>query len=267
MRLRRTTKENLSRDRKVVGEPWAGVYRGYFSDGKVTQKFIIASEPLLEILPQEPEVLYLCSGNGFLGERLVEDLKRKGLKPKHTIVDASEEQLGQNKNPDTMKICADALGLDLGKKFDVIIMRSSQDYQPTARLQVELLKTVARHLKPEGIFINQAASFSTKEERDLADEIYRSTPEIGDRHFQLETEMAALHEKAGLGKPEIIGEAPALKLTHEDHAARYGIKLEDVRRIQALIKSTKGSGREVRATRAGYEIDCRFPIYASRLKS
>lgn len=266
MPFKKITKQNLQRDSRVAGTRWNSVYGGYFSDKEVLDSFIRAGGKVWKSLPEEPEILYEASGTGLLGEHLVEYLKTLGLRPKLTIVDASKAQLDQNANPDTEKIHADILSMRLGRKFDVIIARSSLDYQPTPELQVRMLERTASHLKENGVFINQAASFSTREARDLADRIYNTTHQIGNRHFHWEGDFGELHEKAGLEKPVKIGEAPALRLTHEDHSARYGTTREDVGRIRKLITAVPSSKRsEIKATGKGYEINCRFPIYVTRL--
>lgn len=267
MPFNKTTRESLKRDSRVVGKEWNKVYGGYFSDTRVLDSFVRAGEKHWAGLPKKPRILYLCSGNGLLGEHLAEHLREKGLEPTLTIVDASPEHLEQNANPKTRKLQLDVLDMDLKEEFDVIIARSSQDYQPTPELQVKMLETVARHLKPNGIFINQAASFDTEEARDLADRIYKTTPAIGDRHFQWHGDIGSLYEKAGLMKPEKIGDAPVLALTHEDHSTRYGIIREDVTRIRGLIRAVPASKRkEIKVTGKGYKMNCLFPIYASKLK-
>ena len=267
MELHPATKENLGRDRLVVVKAWGKVYGGYFSDERVLNAFIRAGRKHWEALPKNPRVLYVCSGNGLLGERLAGHLRKEGLNPKLTIVDASKEQLEQNPNPATRKLRLDVLNMDLNEKFDLIIMRSSLDYQHTPELQVQMLERIARHLKPDGIFLNQAASFRTKTERDLADDIYKTTPQIGDRHFQWHGDLGELHDKAGLEKPKKLGEAPVLRLTHEDHASRYGITHDDVKRIQEMIRRIPRNERKaIKTTTEGYEIKCQFPIYATRLK-
>ncbi len=267
MRLRETTRRNLESDSRVVGKNWGKVYGGYFSDERVLNSFIRAGEKHWAELPKKPKILYLCSGNGLLGEHLAGHLREKGLEPALTIVDASPEHLEQNANPNTRKLLMDVLDMDLGEEFDVVIVRSAQDYQPTPELQVKMLETAARHLKPNGVFINQAASFDTKEARDLADRIYKTTPPIGDRHFQWPGDIGSLYERAGLTAPEKIGDAPVLALTHEDHATRYGVTREDIERIQSLIRAVPASKRTgIRVTGKGYEINCLFPIYASELK-
>ena len=271
MKFRATTRRNLERDKLVVGKEWGKVYGGYFSDEKAIASFLDALKTQhwkLGKLPSTPKILYLASGNGLLGEHVARHLEESGFgQPQLTIADASNEHLKQNENPQTRKVLADALDLQLNEKFDLIIMRSSLDYQPTPALQIQMLKRVAAHLKPGGIFINQAASFETQEERDLADAIYKTTPKIGDRHFQWKGDLPELHEAAGLTAPQQIGEAPVLALTHEDHVARYGITPKDVKRIQGLIREIPAENRKaIKTTKNGYEVDCRFPIYAASRK-
>lgn len=264
MKLSMLSKENLKRDRRVLGKGWQTVYGNYFSNKRVTSAFISASKPFLHRLPGNAAVLYVCSGTGLLGESVCAYLRKIGKTPTLTIVDASPDQLRQNKHPLTQKIRQDALFLDLGRKFDLIIMRSSLDYFPTKQLQTKVLARVRRHLNPGGVFINQCAAFPSLQERNIADAIYASTPKIGRRHFQCPSEVPQLYDRAGL-KARLIGNAPSLKLTHQDHCTRYGLTDAEVEKIRGVIRSAPKTPN-IRPTGKGYVINCTFPIYAARLE-
>lgn len=262
MKFADISRQNLRRDSRVLGKSWNRVYGNYFSNLKVIHLFIASSAPLLRRLPLNTSVLYLCGGTGLLGEAFCAYLKHIGKNPSLTLVDASPEQLRQNRNQRTRKIKQDVLFLDLGEKFDVVLMRSSLDYFPRKGLQVQVLKRVARHLKPGGIFLNQSAAFPSIAERNLADTIYASNAKIGKRHFQCPPEISGLYRKAGL-RVKLIGHAPILKLNEEDHRKRYGLTNSEVEKIRQIIKNQPRT-KAIKITKKGYEINCSFPIYAAR---
>ncbi|OIO24147.1 hypothetical protein AUJ65_01985 [Candidatus Micrarchaeota archaeon CG1_02_51_15] len=257
-------RENLLRDKRVAGRNWRKVYGGYFSNNRVFSAFVTACRSLFAKLPRNPAVLYVCSGNGDLGERLYLRLRQKGFRSSLTLVDASAEQLRENKNAAAEKIVADVLGLRLDRKFDLVIMRSSLDYFPSAAEQVKALKRVALHLKPRGFFVNQCASLRTLEERRVADLVYSSSPKIGRWHFQWKGDLASVYLRAGFSTPKEIGEAPALRLSEKDHAARYAITEKEVSKIRGIIEGAQKT-RGVRVTRSGYAMTFGFPIYCARL--
>ncbi|MEW5955363.1 MAG: class I SAM-dependent methyltransferase [Candidatus Micrarchaeota archaeon] len=161
MRLSQATRVNLARDRRVLGKAWGRVYSKYFSDRRVLDSFVGACSSIAAKLPSEPTVLYVCSGTGLLGGYLSEYLRRKGFAPRLTLVDASAKQLRENKNRTTEKIAADLLNLRLGRKFDLIIMRSSLDYFPSANEQVKALSFALETKR----FFRQPVLFAFNEER------------------------------------------------------------------------------------------------------
>jgi SAM-dependent methyltransferase len=202
------------------------------------------------------DILYAASASGIVGETLLSHLNGASL----TLVDISKKHLDQNINPDTTKICADLLSLDLGLKFDLILMRSSLDYFPSKELQIRVLKILKQHLKHGGLFINQPAYIEDLDERNLVSEIYQKTPSIGGRLFQ-SNDIGELYKEAGLGPPEHIGDGKKLILTEKDHAERYGLEEEDVNNIQKAIKRT---GRKDMATNLGYKLEFEFPIFIAK---
>src|SRR3989344_8069421 len=153
------TRYNLEKDKNVLGKEWLSTYGGYFSDKENIELFINAVRPILP--DKKLDILYVMSASGLLGEKLIETLGKGSL----TIVDVSREHLDENKNPKTRKIHGDVLELDLEEMFDVVIMRSSMDYFSSKFLQVKLLEVIKKHLKPDGIFINQPAYIADVEER------------------------------------------------------------------------------------------------------
>jgi len=267
-RLSVITRQNVYRDRRVQGREWKNVYGGYFSDERVINSFLRACEPLVEKLPREPSILYVCSGTGLLGERLCAFLRKRGFAPRLTLVDSSEKQLRQNMNPRTEKIVGDLLRLRLGgRKFDLIIMRSSLDYFYSPSLQRRALKRVASLLKLGGVFVNQCCCFPTLKERALACRMRLLSSKIGRRLFHWPPELPLLYRAAGFEELRKIGEAPPLRLTEKDHVARYGVTREEIAKIRCLIRRvSKGRFRNVRVTQSGYETLEYFPIYAACLK-
>ncbi len=265
MALSEVTKRNVHRDRRVLGRNWSRVYGNYFSDERVLRSFVDLSSRHLEALPKKPKILYVCSGTGLLGERVVEHLRKRGKMPSLTIVDASEAQLSQNTNPATHKVLGDLLRLHLHEKFDLVIMRSSLDYFHTPALQVAALKRVKAHMANGGIFINQCAALPTLAERNLANAIYSANPKIGKRHFQ-SIDLPALYTRAGLDV-EKLGAAPQLFLSSSDHVLRYGLSLDEVAKIQRLIASTPAAKRpSIKIASKSYKLTFDFPIYVARKK-
>src|SRR3989338_3885305 len=115
-------KDNLEKDKNVLGKNWFSTYDNYFSDQENIDLFIDAVIPKLPT--RKLDILYVASASGILGESLLLALGKGDL----TITDISVEHLRENKNPKTTKICVDLLEMDLGKTFDLIVMRSSLDY-------------------------------------------------------------------------------------------------------------------------------------------
>lgn len=264
MRISAVSKQNLKRDRRVLGKQWAEVYGNYFSDKRNLKAFVKASKIFLKQLPKNYKVLYVCSGTGLLGEYVCNYLRKIGKKPALTIVDASLKQLKENKNPHTRKIVGDALYLQLGEKFDLVIMRSALHYFPSAKLQVKVLKHIARHLAPRGVFINQCVTLSSEKERDLAN---KCRPlKMGKRRFLSPADIRPIYTRAGL-TVKLIGYAPPIVITSQYHVERYGLLQRDVRQIMRLIARVPESLRpNVKLTKVGYLFYEEFPIYASRTR-
>jgi len=172
------SKFNLEKDGNVLGDKWLSVYGGYFSDEENIKMFINDVKPFLP--NKKLNILYAASASGLLGERLIESLEQGNL----TLVDISQKHLDENLNPKTKKVCIDLLEMNLGKKFDLIIMRSSLDYFPNKESQIKVLKVIKDHLKEGGIFINQPAYISDIHDRDLMSEAYNISDKIGKRFFQ-----------------------------------------------------------------------------------
>jgi SAM-dependent methyltransferase len=189
------SKYNLDKDKKVLGKKWFTTYSGWFSDEDNIQSFIKTVTPYLS--QKSLDILYVASASGLLGERLLEYLKASKL----TIVDMSQKHLNENKNRNTIKIKTDILGMNLKKKFDVILMRSSLDYFPSKSLQIKVLKIIKKHLKSDGIFINQPAYIPDIKERDIISSIYNQNKKIGKRLFQ-STDIESIYQKAGFSCPQ-----------------------------------------------------------------
>ena len=248
------TKYNLERDKNVLGKKWLSTYNNYFSDEQNIQIFIDSVKPSLP--KKELDILYVASASGLLGEKLVSTLGKGRL----TIVDISQKHLDENTNTETTKICADLLEMDLGKQFDLIIMRSSLDYFPSEELQIKVLKIIKRHLKKDGLFINQPCYIPTIEKRNLLTEIYNSIDKIGDRFFQ-STDMDKIYKKAGLTKPQKIGDGKTMYITERGHTERYELTDNDIKKIQSIIKA---DSEYAKITKGGYELRFDFPIFLSK---
>ena len=255
MTVSKIAEHNLERDREVLGKKWFSTYGGYFSDMENIQHFIDSVTPYLP--DKELEILYAASASGLLGEELVKSLGRGNL----TIVDVSEQHLSENRNPKTTKICADLLRLDLGKKFDLILMRSALDYFPSKELQLQVLQNIRKHLKDDGLFINQPAYIHDHHERDVVSKIYTDTEKIGDRLFQ-SSDIAELYLNAGFSEPERIGDGKCLVVTNKEHAERYGLSEEDVKNIQKMIGLGIGNQK---VSKEGYALEFDFPIFLAKM--
>ncbi len=244
-------KNNLQKDQNVLGRKWATTYGGYFSDPGNIDFFISTVIPYLSDRPLD--VLYAASASGLLGEKLLEQLGRGTL----TLVDISKKHLNENINKKTKKICADLFTMDLGHQFDLILMRSSLDYFPSADLQVEVLQTIKQHLKKDGVFINQPAFISDPHERDVMSCISQDTRKIGDRYFQ-STDLESFYRKAGFLQFKQIGIGKPMILTQQDHIDRYQITQKDIEAIQQMIPIEAES---MHVTTTGYKLIFQFPIF------
>lgn len=141
------------------------------------------------------------------------------------------------------------------------MMRSSLDYFPSRALQIRVLKIIAKHLKPDGLFINQPAYVPDVKERDLVSKIYNSINKIGRRFFQ-STDIGSIYLEAGLGKPKKIGISKVMHLTEQDHIKRYDLKSKEIKTIQKIIETGKHSAK---VTKSGYTLKFQFPIFVSKL--
>lgn len=250
------TKHNLDRDKNVLGKEWLSTYGNWFSDEDNIKAFIDAVKP---ILPDcELDILYVASASGLLGESLLKSIGKGNL----TIVDISDKHLNENHNSKTKKICVDLLEMNLGKKFDLIIMRSALDYFPSSELQVKVLKIIREHLKDGGIFVNQPAYISDLKQRDVISLLYNSIDKIGKRLFQ-SVDMPLLYEQAGFSLPEKLGESKDMILTEQEHVERYRLDENDIKYAQDILGKSNGSN--IKITDHGYNLRFEFPIFVSHL--
>lgn len=247
-------KYNLEKDKKVLGKEWLSTYGSWFSDEENIQLFINAVKPTLP--DKELDILYVASASGLLGERLINSLGKGKL----TIVDVSQKHLDENRNPKTKKVCVDLLEMDLGKKFDLIIMRSSLDYFPSRLLQIKVLKIIKKHLKVGGLFINQPAYIPDIKERDLISKVYNTVDKIGVRFFQ-STDMDSIYVEAGFGVPRKIGESKTMILTEKDHVERYELTSGDIETIRKILGE---NGKNIQITKDGYILKFEFPIFLAK---
>ena len=253
MQISEIAADNLAKDGKVLGKQWFQTYGGWFSDRENMQTFI-NSVTGSRLLPHHSlEILYLGSASGILGEELLRTLRQGHL----TLVDVSQQHLDLNTNPATTKLCLDVLGMNLGKKYDVVMMRSFLDYFPSRTDQVAVLRTVGNHLKPGGLFINQPAFIPDVNTRDLISRAYCSVPSIGKRLFQ-SYDLCDLYAQADFNPPLKYGEGKRMRITEEDHIARYDISGSDVETIQSIVKDAKPSAE---VTEHGYILEFEFPIF------
>jgi SAM-dependent methyltransferase len=260
------SKENLKKDRKVLGKAWNKTYNSYFGNIQNINYFI---EKALPLLPKKTKlkILYPCSAAGLLGEELVKALAKKGIGSGLTLVEISKEHLNQNKNPKTKKNAVDVLAFQTKEKFGAIIMRSSLDYFPTRKIQVKLLSKISRLLEHSGIFINQMAVMPSEEERKLADKIYNSNKKIGKRHFQLPKEIKELYENSGFCNVRKIGDASKLVITEKEHSERYALGRKEIQKIRNLILKIPAKKRpSIKTTKKGYALEFAFPIFTASKK-
>ena len=247
---------NLNRDKKVLGKQWLSTYGRYFSDQENIRLFIKAVKPFLP--NRELNILYIAAASGLLGESLIADLGRGRL----TITDISQKHLAENKNIKTRKIRVDLLEMNLGCRFDLVIMRSSLDYFSSRALQIKALKVVKKHLGPGGLFVNQPAYIPRRRTRDTISAIYNQTSKIGNRFFQ-SADMAEIYAAAGFHQPKKIGTGKTMIITENDHIKRYGLNPADVQKIRKIIGRGTTSGRK---TKTGYALTFKFPIFMARVK-
>jgi SAM-dependent methyltransferase len=250
------TKHNLDRDKNVLGKKWLSTYGNWFSDKNNIQAFIDAVKPILP--DYDLDILYVASASGLLGESLLKSLGKGSL----TIVDISDKHLSENHNPKTKKFCIDLLEMNLGKKFDVIIMRSALDYFPSPELQIKVLKIIREHLKDGGIFVNQSAYISDLKQREVISLLYNSIDKIGKRLFQ-SVDMPLLYEQAGFSLPKKVGESKDMILTEQEHVERYKLDENDI--MHARDTLGKYNGSNIKVTDRGYNLRFEFPIFVSHL--
>ncbi len=208
------SKENIKRDKNVLGKKWNLTYNSYFSDEDNLDIFINKSFKYIKKLNKNNlNILYVGSANGLLGERLVSFLSKNNIKSSLTLLDISKKHLDLNKNKKTKKILGDMLTFKLNQKFDLIIMRSCLDYLPSEKLQVKALKNIRLHLCKKGLFINCVAAMPTNKLRDLANNIYSSNTKIGKRHFQSREDVFKLYFLSKFNDLNLIASSKILVVT------------------------------------------------------
>ncbi|MFA5124794.1 MAG: class I SAM-dependent methyltransferase [Patescibacteria group bacterium] len=247
-------KYNLDKDKNVLGKDWLLTYGGYFSDEQNFKLFIKAVKPYLP--KRNLDILYVASASGLLGEKLINSLGRGRL----TIVDASSKHLSENKNPKTTKVCVDLLKMNLHKKFDLVIMRSSLDYFPSKKLQIKVLKIIKKHLKKDGLFVNQPAYIPNLDDRDTLSLAYNSSNKIGNRFFQ-SLDMVDIYKRAGFTAPQLIGRGKQMLLSDKDHIDRYKLDNSDIKRMQTILSKDR---KAASVTKNGYRLKFEFPIFLSK---
>jgi hypothetical protein len=251
------TEYNLDKDKNVLGKEWLSTYGGYFSDKENIKLFIDAVKPFLP--NKKLDVLYVASASGLLGEELLKDLGKGHL----TLVDISQRHLDENKNPKTTKLCLDLLKMDLGKQFDLIMMRSSLDYFSSKAMQIKVLKVIKKHLNEDGLFINQPAYIPNITERDIISEIYIQNKKMGNRFFQ-STDLREIYAEAGFNELKKIGNGKVMVLTEKDHIERYNLGHKDIGAIKNKLKNVKNVAK---ITNEGYSIRFEFPIFLAKNNS
>lgn len=262
--LSKITKRNLMKDSRVQGRKWLSTYGSYFSSEKILDEFCDMALHRSSQLPKNLNILYVGSASGLLGEQLARKLREKGFNPSLTLVDASKQHLAENRSHETEKINADLLTLNLKRKFDLAIMRSTLDYFPCKAIQIRVLKMIKAHLKKGGLFFNQCASLPTKTERNAADSVY-CLPSFGRRHFQLHLEVKGLYEKAGFSSVRRVGFASPLEITEKEHVERYGLQKPDVEKVRRILSSLpKNKRKNLKTTKTGYKMKFTFPVYVAR---
>ena len=245
---------NLKKDRNVQGKKWLRTYNNYFSDDENIRSFVQATLPYLP--KKHLNILYVASASGVLGEALVKAHGNSSL----TLVDISKKHLAENKNTHTKKICCDILDLSMKEQFDCIIMRSSLDYFSSRKVQVSVLKIIKKHLTKKGIFVNQPAYISNKNDRKKISKAYTDTEKIGNRLFQ-SSDLCEIYRDAGFLIYKHIGDAKKLVLTEKEHMKRYGIDHTDILHIQKILK---GNSDSIMRTQQGYKLTFDFPIFLAQ---
>lgn len=262
MQITKYSKDNLKKDKNVLGSKWKKTYNSYFSDIDNINIFIKSSFDYIKKINKDSlNILYVGSASGLLGEKLCVFLKKNNIDSNLTLLDISKKHLLENTNKNTKKIIGDMLTFKLSK-FDVVIMRSSLDYLPTKLLQIKALKNIKSCLSENGIFINCVAALPSNKSRDLADKIYNSNNKIGNRHFQSNEDIKSLYISAGFNYFKKIGLSKNLIITHNEHIRRYNIVENEIYKIKNILKSSKS--RYLKSTLEGYRLEFIFPIYVAR---
>jgi SAM-dependent methyltransferase len=105
-------------------------------------------ELIATALPPAATVLEIGSGTGRLTHPLVE------LGFRVTAVDNEPEMLAHVRGAET--VLADAEELDLGRRFDCVLLASHFVNDADDRSRHELLRTCARHLQGDGVLLAEA---------------------------------------------------------------------------------------------------------------
>ena len=106
-----------------------------------------AASHVARVCPPEGTVLELGSGPG----RTTRPLVAHGFEV--TAVDDSEEMLAHVTGAE--RVCADVIALDLGRRFDVVLLASFLLNRPDGDERIELLRTCHRHVAPSGVVLAQ----------------------------------------------------------------------------------------------------------------
>jgi SAM-dependent methyltransferase len=103
--------------------------------------FVLALEPAA--------VLDAGCGTG----RVAIELARRGVDVVGVDADASMIAAARRRAPELTWIHADLCGLDLGRRFDVVVLAGNVPLFTPAGTQAELVASCARHLRPDGVLV------------------------------------------------------------------------------------------------------------------
>lgn len=247
-------------EKVVHGQPWNAVHGGYFSDPETARPLVETAACVLARSPADV-VVDLGGGTGFLLSQLAAQGAAAGL----TMVnlDCSREQLALTAGGDVLGVCASVDEFDRGDLASedqrlLYIMRSVLHYAGE-----DGLSSVLYHLRDQArageFFVHQTASFEREAEAACLNALYERM-HTGKWYPTVSLLKRRLVE-AGW-RVVTVAAAPALLLTSEDLAQRYGLTDAEIRRIRDEMAIEFGQMPNVfQLTSVGFQARLHYRIY------
>jgi len=187
-----------------------GLYQGFFGSRENCEIFAQHIPEAMYAI-EHPVIVDAGSSQGTLGNYVREKFEQHGRSAKLILIDTNGVAMEQSPVQAT-KIVGNLIESPLPEaSADVIILRSVLQYAET-KDQIKILEGIKRALKPEGILINQFASYDSQRQAEAFNRIFNSIRRV---NFCGKEEGVALH-KSVFGAVDEVASGPTLYENFDD---------------------------------------------------